>query len=156
MKNILELSPHQLRRAAQIKEQITSLEKQMQALFGQGADAAKNNGGMSAAARAKISAALKARWAKIKAAKQGQAPAKQVQNSSGRKTMSAAQRAKIASTLKARWAKIKAAKKGQTPVKPTQKSPARKTMSAAQRAKIAATLKARWAKIKAAKAQAKK
>lgn len=111
MKNILELTSQQLRRAAQIKEQISSLERQMQNILGQTAPSANGNGGMSAAARAKISAAAKARWAKIKGAKQGQAPAKPAQKTGARKPMSAAQKAKIAATLKARWAKIKAAKK---------------------------------------------
>jgi hypothetical protein len=110
MKTLLDLSPQQLRRAAQIKEQIASLEKQMQALLNQGAAPAKKSGGLSPAARAKISAALKARWAKIKAAKNNPSTAKAVVKSTARKTMSAAQRAKIAATLKARWAKIKAAK----------------------------------------------
>jgi hypothetical protein len=112
MKNILELSSQQLRRAAQIKEQIASLERQMQNLLGQqAAPAPRSNGGMSAAARAKISAAAKARWAKIRAAKSAPTPVKSTQKASGRKPMSAAQKAKIAATLKARWAKIKAAKK---------------------------------------------
>jgi len=110
MKTILELTSQQLRRAAQIKEQITSLERQLQNILGQTAPAAKSNGGMTAAARAKISAAAKARWAKIKAAKGGQVSSKPAQKPA-RKPMSAAQKAKIAATLKARWAKIKAAKK---------------------------------------------
>jgi hypothetical protein len=111
MKTILELTSQQLRRAAQIKEQISSLERQLQGILGQGAPG--SNGGMSAAARAKISAAAKARWAKIKA-KGGQSlskPAQKPAQKSARKPMSAAQKAKIAATLKARWAKIKAAKK---------------------------------------------
>jgi hypothetical protein len=53
---------------------------------------------MSASARARIAAAQKARWAKVKAS--GGAP---------RRKMSAAARAKIAAAAKARWAKAKAA-----------------------------------------------
>lgn len=109
MKTILELTSQQLRRAAQIKEQIASLERQLQGILGQGAPVAKSNGGLSAAARAKISAAAKARWAKIKA-KGGQSFSKPAQKPA-RKPMTAAQKAKIAATLKARWAKIKAGKK---------------------------------------------
>lgn len=151
MKNILELTSQQLRRAAQIKEQIASLERQMQNLLGQAAPSGNGNGGMSPAARAKISAAAKERWAKIKGAKPRQASAKPAPSTFARKPMSAAQKAKIAATLKARWAKIKGSKQGGVPTKQVQKSAARKPMSAAQKAKIAETLKARWAKIKAAK-----
>ena len=51
---------------------------------------------MSAAGRARIAAAQKARWAKVKGTK--------------KRTMSAAARKKIAAAQKARWAKVKAAK----------------------------------------------
>jgi hypothetical protein len=57
---------------------------------------------MSAAARAKISQAAKARWAKVRGTK---APQKKA------RTMSAAARKKIAAAAKARWAKVKAAGK---------------------------------------------
>ena len=118
MKTISELSAAQLRRAAQIKEQIASLEKQIQSLLGQAAPAARKKGTLSAAGRAKISAALRARWARVRAAKQGQSspkPAQAVAKPASkpapqRKAMSAAQKAKIAATMRARWAKIKAAK----------------------------------------------
>lgn len=59
---------------------------------------------MSAAGRARIAAAQKVRWAKLKAKKA--APKKATRK------ISAAGRAKIAAAQKARWAKIKAAKKG--------------------------------------------
>jgi hypothetical protein len=73
--SLANLSAQQLRRAAAIKAQIESLEKEFQQIFGAApkADAAqfapKKKRRMSAAARAKISAAAKARWAKVKAAK---------------------------------------------------------------------------------------
>ena len=57
---------------------------------------------MSAAGRRAIAAAVKARWAKIKAAKAPAAPKK--------RKISAATKAKLAAAQKARWAKIKAAK----------------------------------------------
>ena len=57
---------------------------------------------MSVAGRAKVAAAQKARWAKIKKAKQAIKPAK--------RKMSAAGRAKIAAAQKARWAKVKSKK----------------------------------------------
>jgi hypothetical protein len=58
---------------------------------------------MSAAGRAKIAAAQKARWAKIKAAKPAIKTVAAVKPDKKKFTMSAA--------AKARWAKIKAAKK---------------------------------------------
>ena len=60
---------------------------------------------MSAAARAKIGAAQKARWAKAKGNVSKAQPAK------GKRKMSAAAKKKISVAAKARWAKIKAAKK---------------------------------------------
>jgi hypothetical protein len=54
---------------------------------------------MSASARARIAAAQKARWAKVKG-NGGSGP---------RRRMSSAARAKIAAAAKARWAKAKAA-----------------------------------------------
>ena len=61
--------------------------------------------GMSAAGRAAVAAAQKARWAKIKAAKPpAKAPAK-------KRKMSAMAKAKISAAAKARWAKVKGAGK---------------------------------------------
>jgi hypothetical protein len=60
---------------------------------------------MSAAGRAAVAAAQKARWAKIKRAK------KVLKTPAKRRKMSAAARAKIAAAAKARWAKVKAAGK---------------------------------------------
>lgn len=114
MKTIADLTADQLRKAAQIKEQIASLENQMQALFGPPAPPPRKKGELSAAGRARISAALKARWAKKKADEQGQSASKPApaaaKASPKRKTMSAAQKAKIAATMRARWARIRAAK----------------------------------------------
>ena len=59
---------------------------------------------MSAAGRARIIAAQKARWAKVKAGK----PAPKAK---GKRKMSAAARAKIAAAARARWAKAKASGK---------------------------------------------
>ena len=59
---------------------------------------------MSKSARAKIGAAQKARWAKLKGtAKSAGKP---------KRKMSAAARALISAAQKARWAKVKAAQKG--------------------------------------------
>ena len=62
---------------------------------------------MSAAGRARIAAAQRARWAKVKAK-----PGKQnVITMPKKRTMSAAARKRIAAAQRARWAKVKAAKK---------------------------------------------
>jgi hypothetical protein len=71
-----ELTSTQLRRAAEIKDKIESLQAELKRLFsGNEAavstkpSAAAPKRQMSAAARAKISAAAKARWAKARADK---------------------------------------------------------------------------------------
>jgi hypothetical protein len=128
MSSVNQLTVQQLRQAANLKEQIESLEKQLSQLLGStqksaaapvaAKDAPKKKGGMSAAGKAKIVAAQKARWAKVKAAKAAVKPtatatkvaviAKPVKK---KFTMSAAAKAKISVAAKARWAKVKAAKK---------------------------------------------
>ncbi len=63
---------------------------------------------ISAAGRARIAAAQRARWAKVR----GNAGQKQnVVSMPKKKTMSAAARKKIAAAQRARWAKVKAAQK---------------------------------------------
>jgi hypothetical protein len=63
---------------------------------------------LSAAARARIAAAQRARWAKVR----GNAGQKQnVVSMPKKRTMSAAARRKIAAAQRARWAKVKAAQK---------------------------------------------
>ena len=74
MSSIINLSAQQLRRAATIKEQIQSLENELNRIFGSPAKTAtaaapKKRRKMSTAARKKISLAAKARWAKVKAGK---------------------------------------------------------------------------------------
>jgi hypothetical protein len=105
MSSINHLSIQQLRQAANLKEKIAALEKQLSQLLGATTKVAtspapKQKHSMSAAGKALIIAAQKARWAKIKATK----PAKK------KFVMSAAAKAKISAAAKARWAKIKAAK----------------------------------------------
>jgi len=58
---------------------------------------------ISAAGKARIAAAQRARWAKARGTSAGSAPKK--------RTMSAAARRKIAAAQRARWAKVKAAQK---------------------------------------------
>ena len=171
--NITELTPSQLRQAADLKEQIEKLQTQLDQL--QGSEVAQVSSPvtkpakrkMTAAHIAKIRAAQKLRWAKVNAAK-GKPAAKpgavKVPKKGG---MSAAGRARIAAAQKARWAKVNAAKgklaakpevavKSVTAPKPAAKSvsvskPAKKMISPEGIARIKAAQKARWAKINAEK-----
>jgi hypothetical protein len=109
MNSIANLSVKQLRRAANIKGKIQSLENKLNHILGSpekavAAVAPRKKRKMSAAGRAKIAAAQKARWAKAKGRKAKQAQPK-------RRKMSAAGRARISAAAKARWAKAKAAGK---------------------------------------------
>ena len=103
--SLANLSPAHLRRAANLKEQIAKLEKELGTILGSSAVTTLTKGPktMSASARARISAAAKARWAKIKGKAKPAAKPK--------KKMSAAARAKLAALAKARWAKAKKAGK---------------------------------------------
>jgi hypothetical protein len=109
----------QLKNALALKEQIARLEVQLTSLLGAPATpvaSGKKKGVMSAAGRARIAAAQKKRWAKMKAeakapaaSKASPAPAATPAKKKG--GMSAAGRARIVAAQKARWAKVKAAKK---------------------------------------------
>jgi hypothetical protein len=145
--NIENLTSTQLRQAADLKEKIAGLEKQLAELGGNGSGMPSpfktgrpGKRKMSPAHKAKIRAAQKLRWAKHNAAK-GQ-PA---HNPAKKRGMSAAGRARIVAAQKLRWAKINAGK-----TKPAAPKPARRKMSAAGRAAISAAARARWAKAKAA------
>jgi hypothetical protein len=106
--NITNLSAQQLRQAASIKDQLAKLENQLAKILGASTPAtspkpARKKGKMSEAGRARIVAAQKARWAKIKGtAKPARKP---------RKKMSPAAKAKLSAKLKAIWAARKAKKK---------------------------------------------
>jgi hypothetical protein len=113
MSSITNLSVQQLRKAATLKEKIQSLEKELGQLLGSttapgvATESKKKKFTMSAAAKAKISAAAKARWAKIK----GKTVAATVPTKKTKGKMSAATKAKLSAKLKAIWAKRRAAKK---------------------------------------------
>jgi hypothetical protein len=105
---LTSLSPQQLRRAADLKDKIQSLENEFQRILGAStkpvaAVALNKKRKMSAAGRAKFAAAQKARWAKTKGQKVKQSQPK-------KRKMSAAARRRISLAAKARWAKIKAKK----------------------------------------------
>lgn len=105
MSTITNLSSQQLRQIADLKEKIDSLQSELDSLIeGNGAPVSRKKSGMSAAGRARIAAAQRARWAKVNGAKKsGKAAVK------ARRTLSAAAKAKIAAAARARWAKAKAA-----------------------------------------------
>jgi hypothetical protein len=154
---LINLTPTQLRQAANLKEQIEGLNKELGSILdptGVSATPKPAKRKMSAVHIAKIRAAQKARWAKVRAGKPTA-----VKPAKGKGMISAEGIARIKAAQKARWAAINAAKAKAAPkaavAKPVVKAavkPAKKfTMSAAAKAKISAAAKARWAKIRAAK-----
>ena len=117
MSSINQLTAAQLRQAANLKDKISTLQRQLSQLI----EASVSPGSsvessaarpvrkkISAAGIAKIRAAQKARWAKVKALKSKLAPAKKPM--AKKKALSAAAKAKMSAAAKARWAKVKAAK----------------------------------------------
>jgi len=115
MISLSSLTSNQLKRAAAIQEQIEALHHELNGLLGGSAPAAVSAAvaapkagrkKISAAGIARIKAAQKLRWAKVKAAKPAAPAARKT-----KKKMSPAARAKIAAVAKARWAAIKAAGK---------------------------------------------
>jgi hypothetical protein len=108
--NITNLTTSQLNEIIAIKEKIEKLQSQLDSIAGGGeipipsALKAPKRGRRSAAVRAKMAAAQKARWAKIKGTSTTDSkPAKK-----GKRRMSKAGRAAISAAAKARWARIKA------------------------------------------------
>jgi len=109
-----------LRKVLSIREQIESLEAELGKIAGAPLSApvsssalpekaTRKKGKMSAAGRARIVAAQKARWAKVR----GETTTTPVTPTPVKKRskLSAAGRARIAAAQKARWAKVKVAKK---------------------------------------------
>ena len=108
---LASLSVHQLKRALQIKQQIETLDLELAQILGAKPSAPapvrpRRKRTMSAAAKAKIAAAQKARWAERKNAVAPQNPAPKK-----KRRLSPEGRAKIVAATKAWWAKIRAAKK---------------------------------------------
>jgi hypothetical protein len=117
MKSLADLSVAELRRIFAFKEQIESLESQIEAIAGKASVDSTNRTEplspgkpakrrLSAAHRRRLVKALararKVRWANAKTAASNLVPKK--------RRMSAAGRATISAAAKARWAKIRAAK----------------------------------------------
>jgi hypothetical protein len=109
METFTNLTPKQLRRAADVKERIDALQEELSQLLGapapaeaEAAPAKPRRKKISAAGIARIRAAQRARWAAIKKAKAPAKPAK-------KRKVTAAGRARLAALARARWAKVKAA-----------------------------------------------
>ena len=109
MKLLKDYSSAELRRIISIKEQIETLQTELQGFGGETGKAAvgepikRGRRRMSASARRKIGLAQKARWAKVKGVEAAPAASK-------KRRMSAAGRARIAAAAKASWAKFRASK----------------------------------------------
>jgi len=106
--SLVNLTAQQLRRAATIQERIESLAKELNRVFGTPArsgngEVPRRNRRVSAAGRANIAAAARARWARANGEKR---PVRAVKKAKRR--MSVVARAKLAAIAKARWRKVKA------------------------------------------------
>jgi hypothetical protein len=113
MNSIIGLTAKALRKAADLQERILSLQEELGQLLGgeaatpaQPTQAPKKKWKFSAASRAKMRAAQKARWAKIRGTTASASPEHQPKGK-----MSAAGRAAISAAAKARWAKARKAGK---------------------------------------------
>ena len=150
MTNLIDLTKSQLNSIIAIKERIEALQGQIDSIVagdsGGGDSPAptvvtKSHRRRSAAVRARMAAAARARWAKIKGTVATDAkPAKK-----GKRRLSAAGRAAIIAATKARWARVKS-----QPGKLKGANKRDRRSSLAVRAKLAAAARARWAKVKAA------
>jgi hypothetical protein len=102
--SISNISVRDLKKAVTLRERIEALERRLAAILGESAPVKlgrpPGRRRMSAAARARIAAAQRLRWAKQRKGVKGPKP--------GRRKMSAAARARISAIAKARWAKVKA------------------------------------------------
>jgi hypothetical protein len=115
--NLSDLTAAQLKSIVAVKEQIEALQSQIDSIVGgRGGDNDESaipavevpkKRHMSAAAREKIAAAAKARWARIKKTKPEAAKPVQKQD----RRSSPAVRAKTVAAARARWKKAKAAGK---------------------------------------------
>jgi hypothetical protein len=140
--NITSLSPQQLRNAADLQEKILELQNELDQLLGAPTPApaaepstqAPRKYKFSAAVRAKMRAAQKARWAKIKGTAPLAEPAQRP-----RRMMSSQGLANIRAGVAKRMAA-----QGKAVQKPKRK------FSAAGRVALAAAARARWAKAKKA------
>jgi len=109
MKSLSDFSANELRQVLAIKEQLQTLQEQLEALAGEGGETTPAapvpaRRAISAAHRRKLlktlAKARQARWAKAKAGGPAPAPKK-------RRRVSAAGRAALSAAAKARWARFR-------------------------------------------------
>ena len=142
---MIDITPHKLRQAADIKERIDALQNQLNEILGGEASTPAADTDQpkeykfSAVARARMRKAQKARWAKIKGAAPATEPVKR-----RKRKMSAAGLANIRAGVAKRMAKM-----GAKAPAAKQLKGAKKKFSPAARAALATAAKARWAKAKA-------
>jgi len=100
------ISAHQLRRAASVRDRIDALERELNKILGttsgNGAAAPKRRK-LSRAAIARIRAGAKARWARVKGKARGAKAARKT-----KRKLSAAGRARLSALARARWRQAKA------------------------------------------------
>lgn len=121
MANISSLSLQSLKEAVQIQEQIETLQARLHKIIGEETistptSAKKKPAGrrkMSPAARARIGAATKARWARMKG-KASAKPAKSPSKKTTKTGLTPEGRARLAASMKARWAERKKAAAAKT------------------------------------------
>ena len=112
MTNLQNLTVKQLRKVVAIKERMEKLEAKLASISDGDAPTAapvvhrRRRRKMSAAAKARIAAAQRARWAKVK----GRSATTKTAVKKKRR-VSPATKARLAAIAKARWAKVKAAGK---------------------------------------------
>jgi len=113
-KEFLYVTTSQLKQIIALRQKIDVLQSEMNALLGPSSSPSlppvKKRRKMSASAKAKIAAAQRKRWAKVKSEKPGKVklkgkPGKPVK---AKRKMSAEAKAKISAAAKLRWQKAKA------------------------------------------------
>jgi hypothetical protein len=128
----INLSPQQLREAADLQEKILALQAELNELLG---------GEATVAAPVVLNPSVAATAKSAHGSKNGRK----------KRTMTASWKKALSLAAKARWAREKGAK----PASELEEKPARRKISAAGRAAMAAAGRARWAKVRGEKKKAK-
>src|SRR5260370_559575 len=109
MNSIAQLTPQQLRNAADIQERILSLQNELNDLLSSGSESSSalpiKRRRLSSQRLANIRGGARKRWGAIRTAVSDEAP----RSRRGKRKVSAAGRARIAAALKARWRAAKRA-----------------------------------------------
>jgi len=156
-----------LEEALSIRKQIATLQSKLGSMFGgeEPTTAARSSfssartGRRSDKVRARMAAAQKARWAKIRGesgsgASTATSAASTSSKKKGRRTMSPEARERIAEAQRARWAKVKGSSTSPAASRAARNKPAgksrggKRTISPEGRARIAEAARQRWAKLK--------